>query len=68
MNDIWEELKTLESETLSSEQMNDVCGEYVNKHKERLTTEDVFYLVRFALSGNPVGAPMADIAEVVGKQ
>jgi Anticodon binding domain len=27
----------------------------------------VFYLIRFALSGNPVGAPMADIAEVIGK-
>lgn len=47
--------------------MNAVCAQYVNSH-ENLSTEDVFYLIRFALSGNPVGAPMADIAEVVGKE
>jgi hypothetical protein len=46
--------------------MNRICNEYVAANK--LTTEDVFYLVRFALSGNPVGASMADIAEVIGKQ
>ena len=46
--------------------MNRICNQYVAEHK--LTTEDVFYLVRFALSGNPVGASMADIAEVIGKQ
>ena len=45
--------------------MNTACIEYVNKNP-KLTTEDVFYLIRFALSGNPVGAPMADIAEVIG--
>lgn len=28
----------------------------------------MFYLIRFALSGNPVGAPMADISEVIGKK
>lgn len=47
--------------------MNQLCNEYLAE-KEGLTTEDVFYLVRFALSGNPVGASMADIAEVVGKE
>lgn len=47
--------------------MNQLCNEYLAE-KEGLTTEDVFYLIRFALSGNPVGASMADIAEVVGKE
>ena len=47
--------------------MNRVCSEYLFKEKI-FNNEDVFYLIRFALSGNPVGAPMADIAEVIGKQ
>jgi len=47
--------------------MNRVCSEYLFKEKI-YNNEDVFYLIRFALSGNPVGAPMADIAEVIGKQ
>ena len=47
--------------------MNKVCSEYLFKEKI-YNNEDVFYLIRFALSGNPVGAPMADIAEVIGKQ
>ena len=46
--------------------MNRVCSEYLFKEKI-YNNEDVFYLIRFALSGNPVGAPMADIAEVIGK-
>jgi glutamyl/glutaminyl-tRNA synthetase len=46
--------------------MNKACSEYLFKEKI-YNNEDVFYLIRFALSGNPVGAPMADIAEVIGK-
>ena len=50
----------------TAEVMNKVCSEYLFKEKI-YNNEDVFYLIRFALSGNPVGAPMADIAEVIGK-
>jgi chemotaxis signal transduction protein len=32
----------------------------------KLTNEDVFYLVRFALTGNSLGAPMGEVAEVIG--
>lgn len=28
----------------------------------------MFNLLRYALSGSPLGAPMADIAEVVGRK
>lgn len=28
--------------------------------------EDVFFLLRYAISGNPVGAPTGDIGEVIG--
>ena len=30
--------------------------------------EDIFYLLRFAVSGNPVGAPVGDICEIIGQQ
>ena len=30
--------------------------------------EDVFFLFRYAMTGNPVGAPIGDISEVIGKE
>jgi glutamyl/glutaminyl-tRNA synthetase len=30
--------------------------------------EDVFYLIRYALTGNPVGAPIGEIAEVISRK
>lgn len=53
-------------QSFTADIMNRVCSEYLFKEKI-YNNEDVFYLIRFALSGNPVGAPMADIAEVIGK-
>jgi glutamyl/glutaminyl-tRNA synthetase len=61
LNDIYNQLGSLSE--LSSKDMNDLCNAYVLEN--RFTTEDVFYLIRFALTGNPVGASMADIAEVI---
>ena len=29
--------------------------------------EDIFFLFRYAITGNPVGAPIGDISEVIGK-
>lgn len=56
-----------QKQAFTAETMNKVCSEYLFREKI-YNNEDVFYLIRFALSGNPVGAPMADIAEVIGKQ
>lgn len=30
--------------------------------------EDVFNLLRFAISANPVGAPVGDICDIIGKK
>ena len=30
--------------------------------------EDIFYLFRFAMTGNPVGAPIGDISEVITRK
>ena len=33
---------------------------------QRWNNEDVFYLLRYAISGKPAGAPTGEIAEVIG--
>ena len=38
---------------------------FENKEKD-WKNEDVFFLLRYAISGNPVGAPTGDIGEVIG--
>jgi glutamyl/glutaminyl-tRNA synthetase len=38
------------------------------KGQQTLKNEDVFFLFRYAMTGNPVGAPIGDISEVIGKQ
>lgn len=35
--------------------------------KKGYKNEDVFFLLRFAITGNPVGAPVGDILDIVGK-
>ncbi len=38
---------------------------YENKDKG-YKNEDVFSLLRFAITGNPVGAPVGEILEIIG--
>ena len=38
---------------------------YENRDK-KYKNEDVFFLLRYAISGNPVGAPTGEICEVIG--
>jgi hypothetical protein len=38
------------------------------KHNKALKNEDVFFLFRYAMTGNPVGAPIGEISEVIGKE
>ena len=40
---------------------------YLFENKDRgWKNEDVFFLLRYALTGNPVGAPTGEIGEVIG--
>lgn len=64
LTDVHSKLQAIKPEEFSAAVMNSICNEY--QRENGFSTEDVFYLIRFALSGNPVGAAMADIAEVVG--
>jgi len=47
--------------------MNKTCSEYLHEMKT-FNNEDVFYLIRYALTGNPVGAPIGEIAEVISRK
>ena len=47
-------------------QLNKVCSLYLYENRDRgWSNEDVFFLLRYALTGNPVGAPTGEIAEVL---
>jgi len=40
---------------------------YLYENKDRkFKNEDIFSLLRFAITGNPVGAPTGEICEVIG--
>ena len=44
-----------------------MCSMYLYENKEKgFKNEDVFFLLRYAITGNPVGAPTADICNVIG--
>ena len=51
--------------------LNKACSLYLYEQNQKANfnykNEDVFFLFRYALTGNPVGAPIGDIAEVIGK-
>ena len=52
---------------MTSEEINKVCSHYLFQNKDKgFKNEDIFFLLRFAVSGNPVGAPTGDICEVIG--
>ena len=55
----------------SAESLNKACSVYLyNQSKQgglKLKNEDVFFLFRYAMTGNPVGAPIGEISEVIGK-
>ena len=55
----------------SAESLNKACSVYLyNRSKDggpTLKNEDVFFLFRYAMTGNPVGAPIGEISEVIGK-
>ena len=49
------------------DQVNRMCSLYLYENLDRQwKNEDVFFLLRYALSGNPVGAPTGEISEVIG--
>ena len=33
-----------------------------------MKSDEIYSLLRFAITGNPVGAPVGDICEIIGKE
>ena len=68
--EILEDLQKLfdEQKAFSADSVNKTCSLYLYENKERgFKNEDVFFLLRYALTGNPVGGPTGEIAEVIGQ-
>ncbi len=56
------------SKTFGIDIVNKHCSRILFENREKgWKNEDVYFLVRYAVSGNPVGAPMAEICDVIGK-
>lgn len=55
-------------------ELNKACSLYLYEQNQKLgaaftyKNEDVFFLFRYAMTGNPVGAPIGEISEVIGKK
>ena len=65
---LFEKLKAeLGSKPVDKERINRICSLYLLENQDRkLKNEDVFFLLRFAITGNPVGAATGEICEVIG--
>lgn len=54
-----------------AEALNKACSIYLYEQNQKpdfnYKNEDVFFLFRYAMTGNPVGAPIGEISEVIGK-
>lgn len=67
LSDLNDLFKLQEGNVINSESINKICSMYLFENKERnWKNEDVFFLLRFAITGNPVGAPTGEIGEVLG--
>ena len=65
-------IKSIADADFSALSLNKACSHYLyEKNKQpgfSYKNEDVFFLFRYAITGNPVGAPIGEIAEVIGKK
>ena len=67
MADLIKLFDELKDDGVKSETINSICTEYLHQNQGRgWKNEDVFFLLRYAISGNPVGAPTGEICEVIG--
>ena len=71
LSDLHKAMNKIPQKEFSAESLNKACSVYLyNQSKQgglTLKNEDVFFLFRYAITGNPVGAPIGEISEVIGK-
>ncbi len=65
-------MEKIDEQTFSADELNKACSMYLYEQNMKpdfnYKSEDVFFLFRYAITGNPVGAPIGDISEVIGKK
>ena len=70
--DLHQIMEQISEETFGADALNKACSQYLYEQNKKLDfnykSEDVFFLFRYAMTGNPVGAPIGDISEVIGKK
>jgi len=62
----------IQEDNFTALELNKACSLYLYEQNKRTDfsykNEDIFFLFRYAMTGNPVGAPIGDISEVIGKK
>ena len=68
MKDLKKTLAKIDETQFSIDRVNKDCSMYLYENQSKnYKNEDIFYLLRYAVSGNPVGAPVGDICEIIGQ-
>lgn len=69
--DLAERMAKIPDNDFNATELNKACSIYLYEQNQKpdfsYKNEDVFFLFRYAMTGNPVGAPIGDISEVIGK-
>ncbi len=71
LSDLYTKFDQIDSSNFLWNPFNKVCSEYLsseNQAERSLKSEEVYFLLRYAITGNPVGAPIGEIIEVIGKK
>jgi hypothetical protein len=61
-------LSKIDESRFNADTVNKECSLYLYEQRDHnYKNDDVFSLLRFSITGNPVGAPVGDIVEIIGK-
>ena len=70
LNDLYKEFNNIEESEWNKDNVNKLWSQYLydqNQNGNFLKNQDVFFLLRYAVTGNYVGAPIGDVCYIVGK-
>ena len=69
--DLHQLMKNIPEAEFNALTLNKACSQYLYEKSKTegaaFKNEDIFFLFRYAMTGNPVGAPIGEISEVIGK-
>ena len=68
LKDLKNKLNKIDEDNFDADKINKICSMYLYENTNKgYKNEDVFFLLRYAITGNPVGAPVGEILEIIGK-